>query len=225
MFVRSLGRQAVSQLGSQSASHSTIDCARWTLFAHPSIHLHCCLYCTHTYPRPIKIALLRPGRFEVQIEVPPPKTVEQRISIIKVHTGSMFEAGRVLVSDAPSGTAAARRLEKEGSDGFLSYDQILNLLAVECDGMSGAMLAGIARAAASHALERAVCNFAEDDISSMLDCLVTQADFEKAIEDVLNSSGDRDWEGSNDADSDEKSAEVDKTSDEEAVEDDEFEMA
>ena len=56
-------------------------------------------------------ALLRPGRFEVQIEVPPPKTVEQRVSILKVHMKNMFDAGRLLVSDAPSGTAAARKLQ------------------------------------------------------------------------------------------------------------------
>ena len=59
----------------------------------------------------IEPALLRPGRFEVQIEVPPPRTVEQRVSILKVHMNSMFKAGRVLVRDAPTGTAAFKRLE------------------------------------------------------------------------------------------------------------------
>lgn len=59
----------------------------------------------------IEPALLRPGRFEVQIEVPPPKTVAQRVSILRVHTTRMYNAGRMLVSDAPVGTAAARRLE------------------------------------------------------------------------------------------------------------------
>jgi ATP-dependent 26S proteasome regulatory subunit len=56
-------------------------------------------------------ALLRPGRFEVQIEVPPPKTNDQRVSILKVHTSNMHEAGRLLVSDPPEGTAAARYLQ------------------------------------------------------------------------------------------------------------------
>ena len=37
----------------------------------------------------IEPALLRPGRFEVQIEVPPPNTDEQRLSILKVHTKHM----------------------------------------------------------------------------------------------------------------------------------------
>ena len=58
----------------------------------------------------IEPALLRPGRFEVQIEVPKPKTVSQRVSILNVHMKNMFQAGRVLVRDAPDGTAASRRL-------------------------------------------------------------------------------------------------------------------
>ena len=59
----------------------------------------------------IEPALLRPGRFEVQIEVPPPETVEQRVSILYVHMKNMFHAGRLLVADAPEGTAASRRLK------------------------------------------------------------------------------------------------------------------
>lgn len=66
-------------------------------------------------------ALLRPGRFEVQIEVPPPRTNEQRMSILRVHTKSMYLAGRVLVKDAPPDTAAARYAEvrKQGLTGCL----------------------------------------------------------------------------------------------------------
>ena len=59
----------------------------------------------------IEPALLRPGRFEVQIEVPKPTTIAQRISILNVHMSSMYAAGRVLVSDAPDGTPAARKLK------------------------------------------------------------------------------------------------------------------
>lgn len=58
----------------------------------------------------IEPALLRPGRFEVQIEVPKPKSVSQRVSILNVHMNKMYEAGRVLVRDAPDNTAASRRL-------------------------------------------------------------------------------------------------------------------
>lgn len=57
-------------------------------------------------PSLIDPALMRPGRFEVQIEVPKPRTVEQRVAILKVHTDSMVKNGRVLVKDAPEGTAA-----------------------------------------------------------------------------------------------------------------------
>lgn len=56
-------------------------------------------------------ALMRPGRFEVQIEVPKPKTVAQRVAILKVHTESMMKSGRVLAKDAPEGSAAWRRVQ------------------------------------------------------------------------------------------------------------------
>jgi len=145
-------------------------------------------------------ALMRPGRFEVQIEVPKPKTVAQRVAILKVHTESMMKSGRVLAKDASEGSAAWRRvqvLEAMGEDDIPTYAELLDLIAVECDGMSGASLAGVARAAASRALERAVTDFAghakesgsnEDDGNSIADCLVTKEDFEKAIEDVFESA-------------------------------------
>jgi SpoVK/Ycf46/Vps4 family AAA+-type ATPase len=146
----------------------------------------------------IEPALLRPGRFEVQIEVPKPKTVGARISILNVHMNSMFKAGRLFVSDAPAGSVAAKRLEKGNSEVPPTYDELLNFIAVKCDGFSGASLAGVARAAASHALERAVCDYsghlAEGDAEgySITDCLVTKSDIEEAIEDVLESSSDGD---------------------------------
>lgn len=78
---------------------------------------------------------------------------------------------------------------------------MLDIIAVECDGMSGASLAGVARAAASRALERAVTDFAgsisnelpTNEGNSMYDCLVTQEDFERAIEDVFESSKSADY--------------------------------
>mmetsp|Transcript_12263 Transcript_12263/g.22979 ORF Transcript_12263/g.22979 Transcript_12263/m.22979 type:complete len:657 (+) Transcript_12263:124-2094(+) len=147
----------------------------------------------------IEPALLRPGRFEVQIEVPRPKTVAQRVSILNVHMKSMLDAGRLLVNDAPEGTVAFKRLQRlVGNDLPPTYHELLDYIAVKCEGMSGASLAGVARAAASRALERAVCDFAghvgqdtNDNIQegySIADCLVTKADFESAIEDVLESS-------------------------------------
>lgn len=45
-------------------------------------------------PSLIDPALMRPGRFEVKVEVPKPKTVEQRTSILKVHMEVMHKSGR-----------------------------------------------------------------------------------------------------------------------------------
>jgi len=61
--------------------------------------------------------------------------------------------------------------------------------------MTGAELAGVARAAASHALERAVMEFSADPShhSMMSECLVTQQDFEDAVHDVYERHSD-DWE-------------------------------
>ena len=147
-------------------------------------------------------ALLRPGRFEVHIEVTKPKTKEARISILKVHLNSMMESGRLLVSDPPPSTAAARVLESgalsdEERGLLLSFEQLVDLLAVESDGFTGASLAAVARAAASHALERAVMEI--QDGGSISDCLVTQEDFELAIDDCIESEGDGGEEGGEEA--------------------------
>ena len=84
---------------------------------------------------------------------------------------------------------------------LLSYEDLLRRLAIDCDGFSGAALAGVARAAASHALERAVDAFSvqlqsspANDLSSssksaIMDCLVSQEDFSEAIKDIQNSMG------------------------------------
>ena len=144
----------------------------------------------------VEPALLRPGRFEVQIEVPPPRTTKQRISILKVHMNDMQKAGRLLVSDAPLESSAARLIEKNKFSNLPSYEQLLKKLAEKCDGFSGASLAGVARAAASHALERAVEDFSEhisEDRSLLQECVVTTEDFDSAVNDVLESGGDSDW--------------------------------
>ena len=83
-------------------------------------------------------------------------------------------------------------------------------LATKCDGYSGAALAGVARAAASHALERAVNTFAENlngeetatTTGSYMDCLVTKDDLMDAIEDVLESMGDHDYADEKEIESD-----------------------
>lgn len=80
-------------------------------------------------------------------------------------------------------------------DNLLTYEELLGVMAAECEGMTGAELAGVARAAASHALERAVMEFSADPShhSMMSDCLVTQEDFEDAVHDVVERHSD-DWE-------------------------------
>ena len=52
--------------------------------------------------------LLRAGRFEVQIEVPPPRTTEQRMLMLNVRMKHMHQSGRALASDAPIGTFACQ---------------------------------------------------------------------------------------------------------------------
>ena len=90
-------------------------------------------------------------------------------------------------------------------------------LSETCEGMSGASLAGVARAAASHALERVVGEYSSavaqngDSETSMMDCLVTRDDFNSAIQDVNESAGESDWELTDDeqeegADDDEQEA-------------------
>ena len=53
---------------------------------------------------------MRPGRFEVQIEIPLPNSIEQRVSILMVHTKHMFAAGRLQVTDPPPESPAERLL-------------------------------------------------------------------------------------------------------------------
>lgn len=76
-----------------------------------------------------------------------------------------------------------------------SYEELLCQVARDCEGFSGASIAGVARAAASHALERSVTGFSKSTggSESMLDCLVTKEDLQLAIADVNASSGDSDW--------------------------------
>jgi len=127
----------------------------------------------------IEPALLRSGRFEVQIEVPPPNSVKQRVSILRVHTQAMVQARRVMVQDCVPD-------ETEESE-LLSYEELLEWLGKETVGFSGAALAGVSRAAASHALERAV------QCPNVMDCMVTQDDFSEAVHDIAESMGREDW--------------------------------
>jgi SpoVK/Ycf46/Vps4 family AAA+-type ATPase len=85
--------------------------------------------------------------------------------------------------------------------GLVPYQEFLMDVAKACEGFSGAALAGVARAAASHALERAVTEFSRHILSAdgstasagdLVDCLVTRADFNEAVADVIDSMGSSD---------------------------------
>lgn len=78
-------------------------------------------------------ALLRPGRLEVHVEIVPPD-YEGREEILQIVLREMRRAG--LVST-------------------VSFDSLVRRLAGGSEGMSGAELAGVARSAASFAIERA----------------------------------------------------------------------
>ena len=71
------------------------------------------------------------------------------------------------------------------ADNIPTYKELLENLAEKTSGMSGASLAGVARAAASRALERTVFNNAG---GSMNDCVITSHDLEGAIQDVMESA-------------------------------------
>lgn len=90
-------------------------------------------------------------------------------------------------------------------------------IAQQCEGFSGAALAGVTRAAASHALERAVGEFSLNGDgssgNSMMNCLVTPADFKEAVADVKTSMGTSDY-----ADDTEEKSEEEKPSGEEKKE-------
>lgn len=77
-----------------------------------------------------------------------------------------------------------------------AYEELLMKVASLSDGFSGAAIAGVARAAASRALERAVGQFLEGSDGSenvnMMDCLVTPDDFYAAVSDVRESMGNHD---------------------------------
>ena len=134
----------------------------------------------------------------------------------------MHEAGRLLVSDPPKDTAASKYLQEnaESSSQLLSYNELMNKISEKCEGYSGASLAGVARAAASHALERAVDEFSQNLNGSatapttIMDCLVTPDDFSEAVDDVLQSMGNTDFSDEED-DKEEKEDSDNKEADEE----------
>ncbi|KAH9259939.1 hypothetical protein BASA81_001699 [Batrachochytrium salamandrivorans] len=100
-------------------------------------------------------ALLRPGRFEVQVEISLPDT-QGRVQILNIHTAKMKKAG------------------------YLSSDVSIDDLAEKTKNFTGAEIEGLVKGAAAWAFQRQVNtqNFKVVDASNLL---VLPSDFEEAL--------------------------------------------
>ena len=108
----------------------------------------------------------------MHIRVPPPDAAG-RAEILSIHLRRMYETGRL-----------------EGVHDEAGLQRLVAGLANESEGMSGAELAGIVRAAASRALERfAVVGWQEEQEGTTRDtvpCLVTEKDLYRATQEDQN---------------------------------------
>ena len=112
-------------------------------------------------------ALLRPGRFEIQIEVKLP-TLEERVEIFQIHCRDLLNSGS------------------------LSEEVDLFELAERTDNFTGAEIEGIVKSACSLAMSRAVNigeNGEEIEYDSEHPIEVTKEDFEAAFEDITPQFG------------------------------------
>ncbi|CAM9901125.1 unnamed protein product, partial [Scytosiphon promiscuus] len=125
-------------------------------------------------------ALLRPGRFEVQVHIPGPDA-SGREAILRIHTRRMHRAGRIETVRPDS--------EKENGGGDDGYETLVSSLAAATEGFTGAELAGLVRAAASYALERAVGGGGGGGAAG---CRVTSEDFARGLADVTRSKSSAD---------------------------------
>ena len=110
-------------------------------------------------------ALLRPGRFEIQVEIKLPEEGARR-EIFEIHTKSMSHHGRIESSD---------------------FEGLMANLAKDTEGMSGAEIEGICRSAASRALERVVLEYGDDENALLELCKAKESDFFEAVEEMKES--------------------------------------
>jgi SpoVK/Ycf46/Vps4 family AAA+-type ATPase len=118
--------------------------------------------------------MLRPGRLEVQLRVELPDRAGRR-DIFRIHTRQMKEAGAV-------SSEAIEFLEDMGDSGVLARSEHF----------SGAEIAGLVRSAASFALARTVQSSAIGTGSADDDGVITVADVEQALKEVLPALGKQD---------------------------------
>ena len=111
-------------------------------------------------------ALLRPGRFEIQIEIKLPEE-DARREIFEIHTKSMKHFGRIESSD---------------------FSGLLAKLAKDSDGMSGAEIEGICRSAASRALERVVLEHGDNEAMLLKLVKVKESDFLEGVVEMKEST-------------------------------------
>lgn len=149
-------------------------------------------------------ALLRPGRLEVQIEVPMPDR-EGRREILQIHFGTLRERGRLskqlcyaidglpyipklaieddnLETEVEKSESISERKRDKLKRGLTTLFQKVRPcydLAAETEGFSGADIAGLVRSAGSLALSRA-----RKDGSGVNDILITLEDAKQAVEEV-----------------------------------------
>jgi vesicle-fusing ATPase len=141
-------------------------------------------------------ALLRPGRLEVQIEIPLPDK-EGRREILQIHFAALRERGRLSMPLCCAIDGVASNGEESGSSqqvvsttsrklwnrlnprrfGRRSFD-----LAAATQGFSGADIAGLVRSAGSLALSRA-----RRDGSGVEGLLITLEDVQQALTEVKRS--------------------------------------
>lgn len=112
----------------------------------------------------IDSALLRPGRFEVQLEIPLPDEAGRR-QIFKIHTTSMVK-------------------EKK-----LNKDVNLDELAARTKNFSGAEIAGLVKSAASFAINRHITQDASGIHIDKKEVVVSMDDFNRALQEVKAAFG------------------------------------
>ena len=110
-------------------------------------------------------ALLRPGRFEIQIEITLPDT-KGRFDILQIHTQKMLEAN------------------------YLNSDVVIEEIADQSKNFTGAELEGLVKNAVSYAMSRELDPKNMSSISSIVPN-IKQSDFVKAIGEIIPQFGQK----------------------------------